>query len=478
MRVLTPVKIVAASLFLLTLSIAAHAGFTVSASRLVDGNGNTFVMRGVNVAHAWYPQQTNQSLANIASRGANTVRVVLSNGVLWSRTPESQVRDTIAQAKSKGLIAVLEVHDTTGYGEQTASTINQAVDYWLSIKNALVGQEDYVIINIANEPFGNHQPASAWVNGHMNAIKRLRDAGLNHTLMVDAANWGQDWQNIMRNNAQTVFNSDPRRNTIFSVHMYDVYQSDQSVSSYLDSFKAKGLHLVVGEFAADHFGKYVAANSVMYHTRRHGYGYIGWSWSGNSSDLRSLDIVSNFSNNLTPWGNMLFNDGENGIVKTSKKASVFTRAPTTPGTPVGTIAGRYTLQAMHSGKCLDVYAGSMAAGASLTQWDCHWGSNQQFDITNLGDGTYAMRAVHSGKVVDLDWGRTVNGTNILQWDWSGANNQRWIMRDEGNGYYSVRAKNNANSCMDVTGGYQSNGANVQLWACNGNPQQRWKLFRR
>lgn len=306
-------------------TVNASAGFYVSGKNLREGNGNNFVMRGVNVPHAWYSGNSNQSLADISATGANTVRVVLSSGHLWSRTSETEVANIISQAKARQLITVLEVHDTTGYGEQPAATLRQAVDYWIDIRNALIGQEDYVIINIGNEPFGNGQPASAWVNGHRDAIARLRNAGFTHTLMVDAANWGQDWENIMRNNATTVFNSDPRRNVIFSVHMYEVYPNNTAVNNYMSAFNSLNLPLVVGEFAADHFGTYVDAASIMARAQQYGFGYLGWSWSGNNSDLSSLDIVRNFNaSNLTPWGALLINS-TNGIRNTSHKATIFTQ---------------------------------------------------------------------------------------------------------------------------------------------------------
>lgn len=317
--------IATATLLLATLS--AYAGFSVSGTQLLDAHGNPFVMRGVNLPHAWYTEETSQALAHISNRGANTVRVVLANGVLWSRTPASQIQDIISQAKDQNLIVVLEVHDTTGYGEQHAATLDQAVDYWISISDALMGEEAYVIINIGNEPHGNGHAASTWVNDWSTAIQRMRNAGFTHTLMVDAANWGQDWEQIMLNNAQTVFNSDPLDNTIFSVHMYEVYPNDNAVNSYMSAFHSMGLHLLVGEFAADHFGSYVDAGAILARAEQYGFGYLGWSWSGNGSGLESLDIVTNFSNNLSPWGELLFNSS-NGITNTSQLATVYTDGDT------------------------------------------------------------------------------------------------------------------------------------------------------
>lgn len=64
--------IVAASIF--------PKGFTVDGTKLIDANGNEFVMRGVNFAFAWYMDKINESIPAIAKAGANTVRIVLSNG--------------------------------------------------------------------------------------------------------------------------------------------------------------------------------------------------------------------------------------------------------------------------------------------------------------------------------------------------------------------------------------------------------------
>lgn len=307
-------------------SSASFADFSVNNGQLMDANNKAFVMRGINHAHTWYKPSSQQAMADIAATGANTVRIVLANGQRWSRDNGAQVAQLISWAKANKLISVLEIHDATGWGEDdSAANPSTAVDYFLSadIKSAIQGQEDYVIINFANEFTGNSTSAQ-WADIAKTAISRLRAGGLNHTLMIDAANWGQDWSNTMLNNARSVFDSDPRRNTVFSVHMYEVYNSASKVQSYMQAFKNNGLHLVVGEFAADHKGMNVDEDSIMWHAENLGFGYLGWSWSGNSPDLASLDIARNFNgNDLSPWGARLIN-GANGIRSTSKLASVFT----------------------------------------------------------------------------------------------------------------------------------------------------------
>ena len=71
-------------------------------------------MRGVNVPHAWFTSQTAVSLSAIADKGANTVRVVLSDGDKYARTSASEFQNIIDLCKANKLICVAEVHDATG----------------------------------------------------------------------------------------------------------------------------------------------------------------------------------------------------------------------------------------------------------------------------------------------------------------------------------------------------------------------------
>jgi mannan endo-1,4-beta-mannosidase len=304
----------------------AFAGWTVSGTQVLDPNGNAFVFRGVNHAHTWFSDRLNQSLKDIAATGANSVRVVLSNGTQWTRNNGADVANVISQCKANKLVCVLEVHDSTGYGESAAAThISRATEYWLSsdIKAAITGQEDYVIVNIANEPFGNSTSAATYTADHITAIRALRSGGLTHMLMVDAANWGQDWQNAMRDNAPSILAADSLKNTLFSVHMYEVYNNASIVQSYLSSFQTRGLAIIVGEFGAEHNGSNVAEEAILQYAQDMRIGYLGWSWSGNGSCCVPLDIVNNWNaGSLSTWGNFLINS-TNGIKATSKLATNF-----------------------------------------------------------------------------------------------------------------------------------------------------------
>ncbi|WP_031479871.1 cellulase family glycosylhydrolase [Streptomyces bicolor] len=316
---------------------AAATGIHIRDGRLLEASGNHFVMRGVNHAHTWYPGET-QSLADVKALGSNTVRVVLSDGHRWTRNSAEDVAGVIAQCKANRLICVLEVHDTTGYGEEAAAgTLDHAADYWIGLKGVLTGEENYVIINIGNEPWGNTNPAG-WTAPTIAAVKKLRDAGFAHTIMVDAPNWGQDWQGVMRANARSVYDADPTGNLIFSIHMYSVYDTAQEITEYLNAFVSAGLPILIGEFGGppDQYGD-PDEDTMMAAAQQLRLGYLAWSWSGNTDPI--LDLAIGFDPaRLSDWGRRVFN-GANGIAATSKEATVYasgggdTTPPTAPGTP-------------------------------------------------------------------------------------------------------------------------------------------------
>ncbi|MFC7795778.1 cellulase family glycosylhydrolase [Streptomyces cinereoruber] len=300
-------------------------GFRVVDGRLVDATGKDFVLRGVNHAHTWYADRTRQSLNDIKALGANSVRVVLSTGTRWTKNDAADVANVVSQCKANRLVCVLEAHDTTGYGEQSdAASLSEAVDYWLEVASALKGQEKYVIVNLGNEPHGN-AGYNAWTQDTKDAIGRLRAAGFDHTLMVDAPNWGQDWSGTMRENAPAVFASDPDRNTVFSIHMYGVYDTAAEVEEYLGSFVDRALPIVVGEFGYDHSDGNPDEDAIMATARRLNLGYLGWSWSGNGGGVEYLDLATGFdADRLSTWGERLFN-GPDGIRQTSQEAGVYRR---------------------------------------------------------------------------------------------------------------------------------------------------------
>ncbi|MEN3013102.1 MAG: cellulase family glycosylhydrolase [Endomicrobiia bacterium] len=290
----------------------------VNGRNLLDGNGQVIRLVGINHGHAWYRGYLGSALQGIKSWGANSVRVVLSCGYRWTKIPAHEVSAIISEARNLGFKAiVLEVHDTTGYGEDSAACdLQTAVNYWIEIKNVLIGHEDFVIINIGNEPWGNLN-TSGWVNATKNAISALRNAGFTHVIMVDAPCWGQDWNNTMRYNATNVLSADTLNNTILSVHMYGVYNTASKVQYYLSYYYNNNLPLCIGEFGHYHSDGDPDEQAIVNYARQYGMSIFGWSWCGNSGGVEYLDMVYNWNpNSPTNWGSWYKNNALSDLPQT------------------------------------------------------------------------------------------------------------------------------------------------------------------
>lgn len=296
-----------------------QAGLRIEAGRLVESDGTPFVMRGVNVAHAWFPKQTRSSLFAIAKAGFNSARLVCSSGHRWKETSRGELENILKWCHELGLLCIVEVHDTTGHGqpeEQGSVTLTDVLPFWRQHASLFEGTEDWVIVNMGNEPFGNVIKPSPWLAEQMATVSALRSFGYKNVLMLDADNYGQDWKRTTRDAALELIKLDTQ--LIFSVHMYEVYGEARKVEAYFRSFLEHGLPLVVGEFAASHYGKPVAHKAIMAKAQRDGIGYLAWSWHGNHSALKDLDVSLGFgAEGLSPWGKVLVH-GKNGIQATSK----------------------------------------------------------------------------------------------------------------------------------------------------------------
>ncbi|WP_055598929.1 cellulase family glycosylhydrolase [Streptomyces aureus] len=134
--------------------------------------------------------------------------------------------------------------------------------------------------------------------------------------MVDAPNRGQDGSGTTRENAPAVFASDPDRNAVFSIHMYDVYDTVTEVEDHLGSSVDRGLPIVVGEFGYDHSDGNPDEDAVMATARQLGLACQGWSWSGIGGGVEYLDLAAGFdADRLGGSGERRFH-GPDGIRQT------------------------------------------------------------------------------------------------------------------------------------------------------------------
>ena len=132
-----------------------------------------------------------------------------------------------------------------------------------------------------------------------------------------------------------------------------------------------------------------------------------------------------------------------------------------------------TFVASHSQKCLDVNGGSLDDGASIIQWQCHGGGNQQWRLEVAGDGYSRIVSRHSGKCLDVNGGSRDDGASIIQWQCHGGANQQWRLEAVTGGYQLVTR--HGGKCLDVRGESTNDGGSILQWSCHGGANQTWLL---
>ena len=139
-------------------------------------------------------------------------------------------------------------------------------------------------------------------------------------IMIDSAGWGQ-YPTSIKDEGASVFASDPEKNTVFSIHMYEYAGGTaEMVKNNIDGALECGAPVLVGEFGLKHTDGDVDEATVMSYCKQNNMGYIAWSWMGNSGGVEYLDLVSSWDGSqLTEWGKIYFD----AIKNNSEIASVF-----------------------------------------------------------------------------------------------------------------------------------------------------------
>ena len=169
-------------LLLPLLASAQYEGsFKVSGTRLLDANGNNFVMRGANYSWCWQKGKENSVIPAAKRIGCNTLRIQLGTGRRFSRPSVRELKKLITLCEENHLIAVFNTHDATGSNEY--SDLEEAARFWVDMKDLLNAHTATTIVNIANEWFGTSGNSAAWADGYKQAIKIIRDGGVRLSLI-------------------------------------------------------------------------------------------------------------------------------------------------------------------------------------------------------------------------------------------------------------------------------------------------------
>lgn len=321
-------------------------GFHINGTHLVDAKGNDFLIRGYNYSYAWQ-QDKMWAISKAKEVGCNAVRVNIGNGTWTSNgQPSYQVNYTngdeltkiINECYNNKLICIFGVQNPLGSND--ISYLQGAVDYYIGNKDRLIGHEDKVIINIANEWVRDYaEGAETWKEGYVSAVKQLRKAGFKHTLMIDCAGFGQ-YPDVIWTHGQAIIDAEKEANggevnIMFSIHFYEdacykdfLTPSGSKVAAAMDKALAMNVPLCVGEFGYARKGGswHCDWETIMKYSKTRNVGYFGWSFTGNGEGDDCLDMFYG-DGSLTYNGKCIIETPEYGIKATSEECTVFNDRP-------------------------------------------------------------------------------------------------------------------------------------------------------
>lgn len=173
-----------------------------------------------------------------------------------------------------------------------------------------------------------------------------------------------------------------------------------------------------------------------------------------------------------------------GVTKASYRWSGSTSWPQNDGwpggpdhVPQGRVLWSGAILSLHSGKALDVAAGSNYDGAAVIQYTFKGTPNQLWDLVDAGRGRVVLVSQDSNKVLDVRanaGGMGTNGSPVQQFRYNGDDDQFWRVERIGGGAY--RIVNEASGlCLDVEGGGRQDNARIVQFECQGGENQAWRL---
>lgn len=132
--------------------------------------------------------------------------------------------------------------------------------------------------------------------------------------------------------------------------------------------------------------------------------------------------------------------------------------------------------------CLEVGGGDMKSGANVQIWGKLFAASQFWKITYDSSGAARIVNLASGKSLDVYAGTMANGTNVRQFNDNGTTAQRWVFSATGSfgsfedgSYptYKILSKKSTSYALDIDGSTLANRKNVQIWSAYDKPLQTW-----
>lgn len=365
-----------------------HPGFRVEGRFLYDHEGEKTILYGINKMVVWMDKDGDPSFSEIAKTGANCVRIV------WTmKDGTAEELDTaITNCRAEHMIPMIELHDATG----NFSMLSSLVDWWVDPEVVAVIQkhQEYLLVNIGNELGDGNVSDATFTEGYIDAVTRMREAGIHVPLIIDGSSWGQDI-NKLQACGPAILDADPDRNLMFSAHLWWPYMYGHTAQEVIDELtetKEMGLPLIVGEFAnqwEESTQGQIPYETIMEYCAKYEIGYLIWSWGPGNNPQTFLDMTTDGTfDTMQDWAKEMVFENEYALANLAKKpASMLTGLPASmPNEPLpaGNLAQGKAVT--YSSEESSSYVGdNITDGDRDTRWASNANSQTDWVYVDLGE---------------------------------------------------------------------------------------------
>ena len=296
-----------------------HKNFYVSGRFLYTPDGEKVILRGINNMNVVSDKTGEKSFPEIAKTGANVVRIMWMS---WGGGGD-KLDVLIGNCIKHKMIPLIELHDATGKWELLDSTVT----FWVrpDVRDVLVKYEKYLLLNIANEAGTSAVSLGDFKTKYSAAVYKMRAAGINVPLMIDAANWGRNEAYLLEN-AVGLLQMDPEHNLLFSWHIWDSGIAESRIEQAVERSIALNFPLVIGEFAPMEVKCKccIPYKFIIKYCEEKSIGWLAWSWGPGNSDCTQMDMTKTVAfETLHGWGLEVAITDKYSIKNTAVRPAIF-----------------------------------------------------------------------------------------------------------------------------------------------------------
>jgi hypothetical protein len=302
--------------------MTAPGGYYTEGNQIYDENGQVHIFRGMaRPSLEWSKNGENlspQDYQNMASWGANVVRIALNQGFWLSGSsvyaPEYQgnVTQSVSWALAAGLDVILDLHwtDKGNFGNVPAAqrmADQNSIAFWQSVAGQFK-DEGRVLFELYNEP---HDISwSVWRNGGdsgdgfqavgmQTLYDSVRATGAENIVIIGGLNYAFDLSGVDDNRINGY-------NIVYATHVYNFADKQPPTWEYNWGYLTATDPVFITEFGnqADCSANYT--QEVVNHAAMRGLSWTAWAWYVGGCEFPSL---------ITDWSGVPSAQGQ--VVRTA-----------------------------------------------------------------------------------------------------------------------------------------------------------------